>query len=95
MPAAACLLPAQPPACPAVPTCCREAEASLRGEAGRGALAATLRELVAQRCQMVCQLGAIFQLGPTQGGLGALRGLLLSSLVYRQAQTLACPLKPR
>ena len=44
-----------------------EAEAALRGEEGRGALAAALRELVARRCQMVCQLGAIFQLGPTPG----------------------------
>lgn len=74
--AAACLLlvrspPARqlgwPPASPRR----REAEASLRGEAGRGALVAVLRELVAQRCQMVCQLGAAFQLGPTQGQAGA------------------------
>jgi hypothetical protein len=30
---------------------------------------AALRELVARRCQMVCQLGAVFQLGPTTGAL--------------------------
>ncbi|KAL4854482.1 UV radiation resistance associated protein [Chlorella vulgaris] len=42
-----------------------EAQAALRGEAGRGALVAVLRELVARRCLMVCQLGSILQLGPT------------------------------
>jgi hypothetical protein len=48
---------------------CREAEESLQGEEGRGSLVAALRELVARRCQMVCQLGAVFQLGPTTGAL--------------------------
>lgn len=52
-----------------LPTACSEAEAALRGEEGRGALTAVLRELVARRCQMVCQLGAIFRLGPTAGAL--------------------------
>jgi hypothetical protein len=46
---------------------CREAQAALRGESGRGALVAVLRELVARRCLMVCQLGSILQLGPTAG----------------------------
>ena len=40
----------------------------MAGEEGRGALVAVLRELVARRCQMGCQLGALFQLGPTAGG---------------------------
>ena len=30
-------------------------------------MAAAMRELVARRCQMVCQLGAAFWLGPTPG----------------------------
>ncbi len=50
-----------------LPFSCRKAEAALRGEEGRGALTAVLRELVARRCHMVCQLGAIFRLGPTAG----------------------------
>lgn len=62
--------PLSTPAIPLPPPPCSEAEASLRGEEGRGALVATLRELVARRCLMVCQLGAIFQLGPTPGAWG-------------------------
>eukprot|EP00887_Chlorella_sp_A99_P000545 scaffold17.g545.t1 len=41
-----------------------DAEASLAGEEGRGRLVAALRELVARRCLMVAQLGAIFKVGP-------------------------------